>query len=101
LERKRTQVGYDTGIEFPAEFTRVKAKTLSGVGSGSRLGWVRVEKPGYGEFLIWGSRVSWAIRVKLGYGKTLNPNWVEPYPLTRVGLAGLTLNSPLYKFKFF
>jgi hypothetical protein len=37
-------------------------------------------------------------------GKTLNPDWVDPYPLTRIGLnglTGLTLNSPLYKFKFF
>jgi hypothetical protein len=34
----------------------------------------------------------------------LDPDWVGPYPLTWVGLgglAGLSLNSPLYKFKFF
>jgi hypothetical protein len=28
-------------------------------------------------------------RVKLRLGKTLNPNQVEPYPLTQIGLSSL------------
>jgi hypothetical protein len=38
LEGDELRVGYDMETEFPAGLTRVKAKTLSGIRSGS---WVR------------------------------------------------------------
>jgi hypothetical protein len=71
LEGGELRVCYDTEIEFSAGLTRVRAKTLSRIGSGSRVrsgnqvkafflssGWtIRPGLPGWG---------CWAIRVKLG-----------------------------------
>jgi hypothetical protein len=37
LEADEFRVGYDMETEFPARLTRVKAKTLSGIKSGSRV----------------------------------------------------------------
>jgi hypothetical protein len=37
LERDELRVGYDMETEFPAGLTRVRAKTLSGIGSGSQV----------------------------------------------------------------
>jgi hypothetical protein len=37
MKRMRTRVGYDTEIEFPTGLARVKAKTFSGIGSGSQI----------------------------------------------------------------
>jgi hypothetical protein len=58
-------------FQFLVELARVKAKTLSGIGSGNRV------RPGYH-------------RVKLGQGKILIPGCVGLIPLSRVGLAGFS-----------
>jgi hypothetical protein len=93
---------------------RVKAKTLFGVGSGSRLGRVRVGSGRLRQIPFPGVvGLAW---LSSGKGKPLTQaglnliplsrvglGWVRPYPLTQAGLNGLarlTLTSLLYKFKF-
>jgi hypothetical protein len=85
LEGDELRVGYDMETEFPAGLTRVKAKTLSGIRSGS---WVR-SGPGrvtrLSLFSLSGrDRVS---RVMSDYG---SGNRVKAFSLSgAIGLAGL------------
>jgi hypothetical protein len=58
LEGDELQVGYNMETEFLAGLTRVKAKTLSEIRSGSRVGSGLDRVTGLRLFLIRGDRVS-------------------------------------------